>query len=446
MDGRGKGTPALEREPTDITRFADSYESFNRIINSLQRKYVEIKDEFANQNKVLAQTNEKLVALTQSNLAATDFLNSVLNSIAAGVVAVDQNGRVTHFNKSASAIYGIPVEEPRGALYRDIIPPGKPMHANALRTAETSRTVEAAEKRIELDDGTLLQLSVSTSLLRDEQGRTVGAVEVFHDLTKIKKMEQEIARLNTLATLGEMAASIAHEVRNPLSGIGGFASLLEMEMEKGSSSHRLVKKIIRGVNNLNDTVTSLLNYTQLEKLNTTVVNYRDYIETEVERFRQENSDKLGRIELLVDSVTGGRESSFDLQLDRALYRQVITNILVNAADACGDAGAIKVKFNRLSRQTAVSRYSRRLLLSVDETIVETVISDTGGGIAMEHLEQLFAPFFTTKQGGHGLGLAISYKIVKAHGGDIFAESSSSKGTSFYILIPTRIDSEIREHH
>ena len=121
---------------------------------------------------------------------------------------------------------GIPVREPLGNLYRDVIHPGSPIDANALRAAETGRSIEGVERVVDLADGTRLHLSTSTAILRDTEGRPVGAVEVLHDLTKQKRMEQELARLNTLAALGEMAATIAHEVRNPLAGIGGFAALL----------------------------------------------------------------------------------------------------------------------------------------------------------------------------------------------------------------------------
>ncbi len=93
----------------------------------------------------------------------------------------------------------------------------------------------------------------------------------------------------------------------------------------------------------------------------------------------------------------------------------------------------------MARQTAVQKYSKRLMLGVDETVLEIIISDDGSGISMENLDKVFAPFFTTKQDGNGLGLAISWKIVKAHSGEIFAESSSKKGTAFTILLPVKIN-------
>ncbi|MFQ5452639.1 MAG: PAS domain-containing protein, partial [Candidatus Zixiibacteriota bacterium] len=234
MDENNKAIITSANETDELAKFTDSYASFNRIINSLQRKYIELKQEFTAQNEMLVEANKKLVELTKLNINVTEFLNGIINSISAGVIAVDQCGRITHFNPAASIILGIPGKEPLEKQYRDFIPIGEPADANALRAAETGKEFNSIEKKVELQNGTRLKLSVSTAILRDKDGYSVGAVEVFQDLTKIKKMEKEIARLNTLAALGEMAATIAHEVRNPLSGIGGFAALLERDLEDSS--------------------------------------------------------------------------------------------------------------------------------------------------------------------------------------------------------------------
>ncbi len=433
----------IENKPgsSGISEFTESYASFNRIINSLQRKYIDLKDEFSAQNEELVKANKRLVALTEQNLNATQFLNSILTSISVGVIAVDQNGTITHFNPASAVIMGIPVGEAIGRQYRDIIPPGQPFAANALRTAETSNTVDSVEKKIVLDDETQLSLSVSTSVLFDEQNRLNGAVEVFTDLTKVKKMEQELARLNTMAALGEMAATIAHEVRNPLAGIAGFASLLERDIDRDDPRRTMVKKIIRGVDKLNDTVTSLLNYTKMEELNKSKTNYISYLQTILDDYKNEHNQKLKDNKLNFSYNKSFDESPLEIDFDRLLMRQVYLNIITNALEVSGDDGSIDIKVVKLPRQVAVKKYSKRLLLGVDETVVETLIKDNGPGIKMEHLDHIFAPFFTTKQGGNGLGLAISWRIVKAHGGDIVVESSSKKGTEFRIILPVKIGSE-----
>lgn len=445
MDDTKKALCDAAADTEEVSKFAESYASFSRIINSLQRRYIELKDEFSEQNERLAQANQKLVELTGRNLAVTSFLNGILNSVSAGVVAVDQSGRITHFNPAASLILGIPAGEPMGRHYREVIPSGSPADASALRAAESGREVTSVEKKIRLADGTRLHLSVATAILRDDEGRAMGAVEVFQDLTKIKKMEQEIARLNTLAALGEMAATIAHEVRNPLSGIVGFASLLEKEMDPSDPKRKLALKIISGVNSLNETVTTLLNYTRLEEANRTEVNYHDFLKTTIEQFRRDFPQKADRAQIQLHPPSGPPEGPIRLHIDRLLMRQVLYNILSNSVDSFSGEGKIEVRARRLPRQRAVALHAERILLGLDETVVETCISDNGPGIAPEHIDHVFAPFFTTKKEGSGLGLAVAWKIMKAHGGDITVENGPEGGAVFRLLTPVKINSAVGEH-
>ena len=446
MDDRNRvSNPLKEYNITEIEKFTDSYASFNRIVNSLQRKYFQLKDDFSEQNEKLVEANKKLVELTKSNIAVTEFLNSILNSISAGVIAVNQNGYITHFNRAASMMLGIPRNEPFSKLYRDIIPPGEPVDANALRAAETGKEVSSIEKKIESSDGSHLQLSVSTAILKDNESRPVGAVEIFQDLTKIKKMEKEIARLNTLAALGEMAATVAHEVRNPLAGIGGFAALLERDLDESDPKRDLVKKIIRGVESLNETVTTLLNYTRNEEINRMQVNYSEFIKSTVDQFKNDNINKLKDVRFEFDDSSISDKQAVTLKIDKLLFRQVFYNIFTNAVEAFNGKGTIEIRMKKLSRQTAITRYADKLMLGIDETIVETAIIDNGPGIDKEHLEKIFAPFYTNKQGGTGLGLAIAWKIMKAHTGEIFVENvKNGKGVAFYLLIPAPIDNVYRE--
>ncbi len=444
MDDAKRTVVKPVEETDEVSKFAESYASFNRVINSLQRKYLELENEFSRQNEKLVQANKKLVELTQRNLATTVFLNGILNSLSAGVITVDLNGRVTHFNPAASVVLGISAEEVLGKPYRDLIPPGEPVYANALRTAESGREVSSVEKVISRKDGTSLVLSVSTALLKDDEGKAIGAVEVFQDLTKIKKMEQELARLNTLAALGEMAATIAHQVRNPLSGIIGFASLLEKELEPSDPRRRLTEKIIRGVNTLNETVTTLLNYAKLEDVNKSEIVYYDFLKNVVEQFKEEQGEAMARIHLHLHEPAHPKESALSVVLDRVLMRQALHNILANACQAVKPDGKVEVRFRLLPQDEAAARYGERILLGTDETLVETVVSDNGPGVPEEHIERIFAPFFTTSKEGNGLGLAVAWKVMKAHGGDIVAENSAEGGAVFRLLVPVKIDRKVRE--
>lgn len=439
-----KATLASESMPQEVSRFTESYDSFRRIISSLQRQYLALKEDFEAQNRKLAEANEKLTELSSRNLEANEFLNSILNSIAVGVVAVDQSGRITHFNPGASAILGLPQNQQTGRPYSDNMPVGSPAEASALRTIETGRPVESVEKLVPLADGSSVSLSVSTAVLTDRHGTPRGAVEVFQDLTRTKRMEQQIAHLNTLAALGEMAASIAHQVRNPLAGIGGFAALLERELDDSPSKKKLASNIIRGVGNLNETVNALLDYTRTQELNRADTVYSEYLHTTIEQYLNDCGGSLNGIEISVAPAKPMPRWSGRVSIDRNLMRQVFFNLFNNSIQAMNNSGRLEVAFRLVPRQTALAMYSERILLDLDETVLETTVSDTGPGVPAEIADNLFAPFVGTKSGGHGLGLSVASKIMKAHAGDILLDKSVAEGATFRILLPAKLNTATME--
>lgn len=425
--------------PESVSEFTDSYASFNRIVNSLQRKYLDLKEEFSQQNDELAQTNVKLLQMTQKHLSANEFLNGLLSSITVGVIAVDMNGIITHFNQTASILFGVAAREALGKSYRSLIPAGEPENASALRTIETFVEADAVEKVIVLADGTRLCLSISTSIIKNGQGEAAGAVEILHDLSKIKKMEMEITRLNTLAALGEMAATIAHEVRNPLAGISGFAGLLKRDIPLDDPRHNLVQKISTGVETLNKTITSLLSYAKVDEVKREEGVFDDFLRRLVEQYRRDHANQLKDIELIVHPAHGVGASSIKLDFDPVLMRQCFFNLITNAVQACHGRGSIAIEYTKLPRQKAARIHGKRLILGIDETVVETTVTDSGPGLPPGSLSELFTPFYSTSTGGTGLGLAMVWKIVKAHGGDVVADNAQDGGARFTILLPTRVN-------
>lgn len=446
MDAQDKSAVSTSLKSSPITEFTESYASFNRVINSLQRKYIELKDEFSSQHEKLAAANNKLLELSERNLAANQFLDGLLNSAAVGVISIDQKGRITHFNPAAAAILGIPVGEPLGREYRQVIPSDEPDTASAVRTMETGAEFDSVEKTVTLADGSAINLSVSTSLMHDREGRAVGTVEVLHDLTRIKRMEHEIARLNTLAALGEMAATIAHEVRNPLSGIAGFASLLERDLKRKDPKRKLVAKIIAGVENLNNTVSTLLNYTRFDEINRVPVDYLNFLSDTIEQFKNDNPELIKRNRIEFTEVLPRNQVDSEPMIDAMLFRQIFFNIFKNAIEASGSITNVAVLCRTLSRQEAVESFADRVLFGPNETILETLIKDDGPGIPAENIDKIFSPFFTTRREGNGLGLAVAAKIVRAHGGEIMAESQEGKGSTFRLLLPIKLVSETREQN
>ncbi len=438
----------LDMSATDLNtyKFAESYASFNRIINSLQRQFIELKEEFSAQNEKLAEANRRLVEFTERNLAANQFLFSIFDSIPVGVITVDRQGTVTHLNPAGSIMLNKNAKQAVGMHYNDLLPATDNWQAGALGAIKSGQGAASTEKSLTFADNRKLKVSVSTAILKDEAGNCVGAVEVIQDLTKIRRMEHEIARLNTLAALGEMAATIAHEVRNPLSGIGGFAALLERDFAKDDPKILLVQKIKRGVETLNNTVTKLLNYTRFNELNRTETDFVQYIRSLVDQFRYEQISNGYNIAISMGENTPTKPGDLVVFIDKLLLRQCLYNILSNSVEAAGANAKIMVSLAVYPPSGIPAAFANKINLDFDEHLLETKISDNGPGIKPEHRDKIFAPFFTTKSSGSGLGLAVAWKLIKAHGGDIILGESSTPGAIFHVLLPARLGNTPLENH
>lgn len=439
MDDRKNSVLGIGTDADDVSKFADSYASFTRVINALQRKYIELEEDFSSQNKELASANSRLVELAEKNLTATEFLNGILSSTSAGVIAVDKEGIVTHFNEAASRILNLSSKKAYNSHYNSLIPVGIPENANALSSLKKNKTVDSIERKLEMADGTTRSVSVSTAILRNNDGKALGAVEVFQDLTHIKKMEQELARLNTLAMLGEMAATVAHEVRNPLAGIAGFAALLQKDLEKTDPRCRLVENIIRGVDTLNETVTTLLNYSRSEELNKTNIDLDKFITSIINQFKNECSEMVAKTGITYNAISKHHDKSVNISVDPVLFRQVLFNLFANAINSFKGNGKLIISSKIIAREDIKKYLADRVLFGSDETVLEISVADNGPGIPEENIEKIFTPFFTTRSNGNGLGLAVAWKILKAHGGDIIAENNMERGATFRMFIPVKLD-------
>jgi signal transduction histidine kinase len=238
--------------------------------------------------------------------------------------------------------------------------------------------------------------------------------------------------MHTLAALGEMAATVAHEIRNPLGGIAGFAALLERDLEKEDPRRRLVQKITEGVSRLNRIVTSLLSYTRPLNLRTHPVDLATMVE-EVTAFFEIDLERHNH----TISIHRHHAEEVVCPIDTEQFQQVILNLLQNATQAMPEGGDIRIQIDTYS--------------SDQGTQGRLQICDSGIGMSTEVQERLFTPFFTTKEDGTGLGLVISKKIIDAHGGSIQVDSQQAltetseivpnpsvedtSGTTFTIYLP-----------
>jgi two-component system sensor histidine kinase FlrB len=253
-----------------------------------------------------------------------------------------------------------------------------------------------------------LTFRLSVGLLDTDEQR--GYVYVINDITHLRHLEMEKQRDEKLKLMGEMAANIAHDIRNPLGSIELFASLLERDLQKNEPGMKLTRSIVKGVRTINSIINNILIFTkeiQLVKSEHYVADIVDDVILYMQHLMREKKIKfINRI-----------DEEHMLRCDMELFKQVVMNLVHNAIDASSEKGEI-----------VMDSFS-------EGDVSGFIVSDKGTGITKERRKKLFIPFQTTKAKGTGLGLAIVYKIVKAHEGNITVESDGSSYTRFRVELP-----------
>jgi len=412
--------------PEQLGAFADSYFSFNKTIQKLHQAYKDLEQKFENLNLELEQTNLKLRESLAEKEKVTNYLNNILESLTSGVLVVNLEEKITHFNRAAEEITGYKAEEVLSRPYLEVMGEGIALQSTPVHTLRSGASHLNEEKELFTKSKTKIPLGFSTSLLRDSENNLLGVVEVFFDLSKIKNLEEEVARVRTLAALGEMAATVAHEVKNPLGGISGFADLLYRDIEEFDPKRNYVKKIIEGVEILNRIVMNLLDYTRSLKLDYRPVDFDKFLDEVVGFFEMDISREMKNIKVECKYSADRLECI----MDGEKFKQVVLNLLHNASQAMPEGGLIQV-YAGLESKNADNQISG----SSEEQMVCLKIRDNGMGMSEEIKNKLFTPFFTTKEKGTGLGLSTVKKIVQAHKGRIEVDSQLGKGTTVTILLP-----------
>ncbi len=370
---------ALEHAFAEFTRTTAAMGEWYR---SLQARVDELDRELEDKNRQLALANE--------------YLSYILESMSDGVIAVDTAGCITRFNRAASEVLGYAPEDVVGKPFRDVFgrefaaPPGG-RHPMELRT-RNGRTFPVSER---------------DAPIADRNNQRIGTVKVFEDLSEIETLRQRVRQKDRLAALGEMAATVAHEIRNPLGGLKGYAALLARDLPGEDPRARLVSKIIDGANQLELVVSDLLEYTRPVLLRLEEVSCAETAEAVLRYLGEIPAD----IQVLNQVGVDHRVVADGMKL-----RQALLNILQNAVQSIEGPGEVAMA----SEQDAAS------------TVF--IIRDTGRGILPDLLEKVFSPFYTTREKGTGLGLAVAAKIVEAHGGKIWAESCEGRGSQFHIRL------------
>lgn len=396
--------------------FADSYALFNETTRRYMEAYKQLEEQFEFLNVRLEETNRDLRDSLEEKDRVSNYLNNILESMTDGLLVVGLDGRINLFNQAAEQITGRSQEQVLGRPYEEVMGLEDGRDRSVLQTLETGETLVNQEKNLRRTDKRIIPLGFSTSLVRDGNGVVLGAIEAFNDLTEVKRLESQVRQMHTLAALGEMAATVAHEIRNPLGGIASFANLLERDLDADDPNRRLVRKITEGVARLNRIVSSLLSYTRPLNLNTHPVDLLQTVEEAAAFFEIDAARQTPEV-----TIERRFAESRTCQVDTEQFHQVVLNLLLNARQAMPEGGAIEIELTSRSAEDG------------DWALV--AVRDGGIGIEADVRDKLFTPFFTTKEDGTGLGLVTSRKIVEAHGGRITVDSVPGEGTCFTIALP-----------
>jgi len=368
----------------------------------------------------LAIDNARLYTETKEALerisSMKQFTDTVLENVSTGIVVTDPHGRIQLINKAARDIMrGLagsdvnPVGCPCEGALGDIIPGGL-----LLDSLEGGRVTFHDSVHVECNDRSLV-FEVQTSPLLDTQGQVTGAVALFRDVSERRRMEEQIRQNEQMAMIGELAAGTAHEIRNPLTSIRGFIQMLHDRISEQVSEREYLEIVLGEIDRIDELIQDLLLMARPPRLKLEVCDLRDM---------------LDEVCLLVsgDRAAAGvkfhREYAGDLPMmpvDVGQLRRVFINLFTNAIQAMEGGGEIRI----------------RVLHHAETDQVEVRVSDTGVGIPPENLPKIFTPFFTSKEEGTGLGLAVSFGIVRNHGGKIEVESTPGRGTTFSVSLPVR---------
>jgi two-component system, NtrC family, sensor kinase len=343
--------------------------------------------------------------------ALHDFSESIIESISAGVLSIDLEGRIGSWNSALEKLYGLSREQAVGRNLSEILPPELLVELPTRPDAPESRSLY--KFRLVTFGGREVVANISATPLVDQAGKVIGRLLIFNDLTERVSLEDQLVQAEKLSSIGLLAAGVAHEVNTPLAVIASQGQMLLRQLAAEDAHARTLERIVKQAFRASDIVNSLLKFSR--------VSGSEFTELDINKVIQETL-------ALFEPMLKASKVSLNLQLDPELpyvrgnsgkLQQVFMNLLVNARDAMPKGGEITVATER------------------ENGSVRVEVCDTGVGIAPDHLGKIFDPFFTTKakSRGTGLGLAVSYGIIREHSGNVEVESRPGHGSTFRLEFP-----------
>jgi len=367
----------------------------------------------------LAESREKidqeLIARKEDLMELRAFNADVLKNIRSGLVVTDLNGRITLANKAAMEIIPVQDYEKHICFWKDLFLPIDFQETLKLLEKDTNQTLTYNVFINSRTRGPRF-IGMNLSFIQDAQAKNKGTITCFQDLTEFKKMEDQIKQADILDTIGGMGAGIAHELRNPLASIKGSIELLAEGMNLDEEQKALMDIVVKESAHLNNIINDFLTYARPKPPKLEKCDINSLINDTITMLKNGEDFKNNHIKISLDLEAKNSQ----LNLDINQMKQVFWNLAINACQAMPEGGTLSVK--SATKKDCKDAYK----------IIE--FQDTGIGIPEKHIKRLFHPFYTTKEGGTGLGLCTAYRIIERHGGNIEIESEPGQGSSFKIYL------------
>jgi two-component system sensor histidine kinase HydH len=342
--------------------------------------------------------------VSRSTLAAMKlYTKNIISSMPDGLITLDAKGTITSVNPRLRAFTGMEQNQFAGKCPRELFP-GWPDSSTLERDGNS-----AFSYTFKRPDGSEVPVEVSVSPLRDEDGNPMGTVFLLRDLRMVRALEQQLARSRRLASLGRMAAAIAHEIRNPLGTLRGFAQYFGARAQS-QEGRQYSELMVTEVDRLNESISSLLQFSRPRPPEFALISPKELLEKCSLLLEHDFKEKHL-------TLTWSASCSDPIEADADLLLQVLFNLLKNALHAS--------KPNQTVDLSCIQ----------DETWTRITITDRGSGMSEEEKEQMFDPFFSSRKGGTGLGLAVSHQIIEQHNGSFEVKSQPGRGTSITVILP-----------
>jgi len=407
-------------------------------IGELATTFNHMTDDLRAQQAALQTANAELDAQLIEVSTLERYNAQVLEAMTNGLVTLNMEGRIVKWNDMAARITGHLVDEVEGQLCQELFT-GSPSFARILLDG-VQKQVVCWDRSVSFvrPDGREVPLEINTSLLEDETGQSTGLLGIFRDLSVVRELEQRLRRADRLAAVGRMAASVVHEIRNPLTAIKNFVEMVPQRAQNPAFINRFRDIVPKEVARVNAIMEDLLDLSRPPRIIPRALHLQEVIERCLALYEHQAAEH---------GITVVQEVAPDLAPVRAdpdYLLRALGNLTINAIQAMAPGGTLTIRAgNPTLWHTPTPDTTIRgdpVAPETTQSYISIAVTDTGTGMTPDQLESLFTPFFTTKEKGTGLGLALTHKIIEEHQGYLHVESQLGVGSTFTILLPVCIDS------